>query len=149
MPQTKTEVIAGFPGVGKSYFCAHNTYLNIIDSDSSLFSWISKGVRDPQFPDNYIEHIQKNIGEVDVIPVSSHKVVREALQEHKIAYTVVYPNLELKDEYIQRYRDRGNDENFIHMIEQNWDNFIKDIEAEAYPMKISLHAHEYLSKQST
>lgn len=48
----KTKVISGFPGVGKS-FNHYNTDDNLIvlDSDSSLFSWESEGVRHPDFPE--------------------------------------------------------------------------------------------------
>ena len=34
--------------------------------------------RNPNFPNNYIEHIKENIGKVDYIFVSSHLVVRQA-----------------------------------------------------------------------
>ena len=49
----KTKIIAGFPGIGKSYVFNQRKY-KCLDSDSSLFSWIEKGVRHPDFPNNYI-----------------------------------------------------------------------------------------------
>ena len=116
-----TKVISGFPGVGKSYLF-NNTDLKVLDSDSSNFSWIkdSEGrntkERNPDFPQNYIDHIKKNIGKVDIILTSSHDVVRKALKESCIDYILVHPNIRAKEEYIERYTQRGNDESFIKMI---------------------------------
>ncbi|MEI2465039.1 hypothetical protein [Niallia taxi] len=139
-----TRVISGFPGVGKSELFKSDRY-NALDSDSSSFSWVREGVRHPDFPNNYMEHIKENIGNVDYIFVSSHDIVREALRENGIEYTLVYPSIELKEEYLQRYIERGNNEGFISFISSSWDKFIEDIERENYPKLIKLGANEYLS----
>lgn len=141
----KTKIISGFPAVGKSHFYENNSELIVLDSDSSKFSWISEGVRHPEFPQNYIEHIKSNIGKANVILVSSHKVVRDALKENNIHYTLMYPDKSLKDEYIQRYKHRGNNDAFIKMIDSNWDSFIDEIEQETYPEKIKLKHSQYLN----
>lgn len=140
-----TLVISGFPGVGKSHFFRDNPNLVVLDSDSSLFSWVRNGVRHPEFPQNYIEHIKANLGKVRVILVSSHKVVRDALRENGIKYVLVYPDKSLKEEYLRRYRARGSDEVFLQMIADKWDGFIDDIIAEEYPTKRVLQSGEYLS----
>lgn len=49
----KAKVISGFPAVGKSYMFNDKSDLIVLDSDSSLFSWESEGVRHPDFPNNY------------------------------------------------------------------------------------------------
>lgn len=139
-----TKVISGFPGVGKSVLFRSDGY-NSLDSDSSMFSWIEEGVRHPDFPNNYMNHIKENIGKVDYIFVSSHDIVRDALKENNIEYILVYPSIDLKDEYIKRYTDRGNNEGFINFIGANWDKFITDIEKETFPKLIELGSHEYLS----
>lgn len=139
-----TKIISGFPGVGKSYLFDKNKDLSILDSDSSSFSWIEKGVRHPEFPQNYIEHIKSNIGEADIILVSSHKTVRDALRDNNIKYILAYPAKRLKQEYIARFRARGNDDAFIKMIDTNWDNFIDEIEQETFPTLLRLWEGEYL-----
>lgn len=139
-----TKVISGFPGIGKSHLFGITT-LSVKDSDSSAFSWTEEGKRHPDFPANYIRHIQDHQGDVDIILVSSHKVVRNALEEANIPYTVVYPGIHLKDEYMERYRRRGNEESFLHFIDQHWENFLKDIAAETFPDHIILEEDEYLS----
>lgn len=140
----KTIVVSGFPGVGKSHLFNTNEKMTILDSDSSMFSWIEEGVRHPDFPNNYMEHIKENIGKVDNIFVSSHDIVREALKDNGIAYLLVYPSGELKEEYIERYKNRGSNEGFINFISANWDKFIMDIEKETYPELIRLESGEYL-----
>lgn len=138
-----TKVISGFPAIGKTVLTKESHSI-VLDSDSSCFSWIEKGVRHPNFPNNYMEHIKKNLGKVDYILVSSHDIVRKALKENNIQYTLVYPSIELKEEYIQRYKDRGNDEGFIQFINSNWDSFITDIENEQFPFKVKLTKNQFL-----
>jgi hypothetical protein len=141
----KAMVISGFPGVGKSYvFKNNNGKYKILDSDSSNFSWIEKGVRNPDFPNNYIQHIKENLDKVDVIFVSSHEVVRNALKNNNIKYTIIYPNIYLKAKYLENYRNRGNNFSFINMINENWDKFIIDIMSDTYPNKIELSLDQYI-----
>lgn len=140
----KTIVVSGFPGVGKSHLFRENNGLVIMDSDSSKVSWLTEGVRHPDFPRNYIEHIKANMGKAHLILVSSHKVVRDALRESAVAYVLVYPDRQLKSEYIQRYRDRGSDDAFVQMIESRWDIFMAELEAETWPTHRVLHKGEYL-----
>lgn len=135
----QTFVISAFPACGKSYcFNNHQDKFSMLDSDSSEFSWVkdidgkNTTERNPNFPQNYIEHIKANIGKVDVIFVSSHEVVRKALAENNIKTLIVYPNKNLKDEWIRRFKERGNNEGFIKFISDNWDKFIDDIENEDY-----------------
>lgn len=120
------QIICGFPGVGKSYIF-NNLNVKCLDSDSSEYSWISPGVRNPIFPNNYIKHIQENMHSYDCIFVSTHKDVINMLLLNQIPITIVFPNRDLKDEYIKRYSERGNNESFIKLLDAQWNNFIDDI----------------------
>lgn len=65
----KTLIIAGFPGIGKSYAVdvLRSKGLKVSDSDSSSFSWIMKDgekVRNPNFVRDYMEHIREKVKEV-------------------------------------------------------------------------------------
>lgn len=126
----RTKIISAFPGTGKTYFYRNNIDI-CIDSDSSDFSWIidddGNKIRNPEFPSNYIEHIKDNIGEYEYILVSSHKVVRDALLNNCIFFYLIYPNYTLKELYLQRYKDRGNDQNFIDLVDKNWMDWIDEI----------------------
>lgn len=142
-----TKVISGFPGVGKSVIHrrASEYGWRIIDSDSSMFSWVREGIRNPEFPDNYMTHITGNIGFARYIMISSHDVVREALRDRGIDYTLVYPDVSLKDEYMERYRQRGNSRAFLGFIDTNWGKFISDIEQETYPKLVKLESGQFLA----
>jgi len=143
----KTLVVSGFPGVGKTVFFeqAKKSKFRVLDSDSSQFSWISEGVRNPDFLNCYIRHIENNLYKADVILVSSHDIVRQALAKNNIEYILVYPDRSLKWEYIERYASRGNNEGFLKLLEEKWDDFIDQIEQETYPTKIKLGEGQYLS----
>ena len=117
-------VCSAFPGTGKSHYCYYDAdYIPAgfcCDSDSSKFD-------KSEFPQNYIEHINSNIGKYEYIFVSSHKEVRDSLLDNCIFFYLVFPSNKRKSEFIQRYRDRGNPESFIELIDTNWDNWINEM----------------------
>lgn len=108
-------VISGFPGIGKSTLVQSKSYIS--DSDSSKFD-------KTQFPANYLYHIQQVIAHGNSILCSSHDVVRNALVAAHIPFTLVYPHVELKAEYMKRYAERGSPEAFLEMMDTKWDTFI-------------------------
>ena len=126
----RTKIISAFPGTGKSvYHSKHKE--TTLDSDSSEFSWLidanGNKLRNPEFPKNYIKHIKENIGKYEIIFVSSHKEVRDALLDECIFFYLVYPDERRKEEFIERYKARGNDESFIRLVSDNWDSWMKEI----------------------
>lgn len=134
----QTRIISAFPGTGKSY-CTMQGKFDCIDSDSSQFSWVKDAdgnntkERNPDFPDNYIQHIKEHIGKVDFIFVSTHKEVREALRRHCLFYYVVFPEARQKKYYLERYRSRGSSEEFIKLMDTNWTRWIKDCRDDREP----------------
>jgi len=139
-----TIVVSAFPGTGKTYSHKHDDLITL-DSDSSKFSWIEKGIRHPDFPNNYIEHIKKNLGRANIIFVSSHKVVRNALVDAGIKFVLVFPERSCKNEYLNRFKNRGNDESFISFIENGWNDFIDEMEQQSGCWIIRLKRGEYIS----
>lgn len=121
-------LIAGFPGTGKSSYCYRDAdYMPqgfATDSDSSQFD-------KSNFPQNYIEHIKQKISEgYSRIFISSHKEVRDALVENNLYFTLVYPEIGLKQEYIERYKQRGSSEKFIELLSNNWEAWIKELQSQ-------------------
>ena len=130
-----TLVISGFPGIGKTTYKNSATETTVLDSDSSHFP-------KDNFPQNYIDYIKSNIGTADVILVSSHAAVREALIENKIPYTLVVPDIDLLEEYKERYARRGSSPLFIELLETNWKDWLSNQKDEHV---IVLGSGEYLS----
>jgi hypothetical protein len=139
----KTLVISAFPSTGKSYL---SKLVNSLDSDSSSFSWLpNTKIRNGQFPFNYIQNIKRNLGKYDFIFVSSHKEVRTCMIQYGIDFLSVYPDKSLKEEYLQRYKDRGNDLAFIEMMDKNWDSFIDGMGDLQCMKPLILKSGEYLA----
>lgn len=129
----RTKIVSAFPGVGKSYY--HNNHKEVtLDCESSNFSWIkdengnNTNERNPEFPQNYINYIKENIGKYEIIFVSSHKEVLEALFDNCLYFYLVYPDIYRKDEFLKRYEERGNDNLFIKLLSDNWKKWIDEIE---------------------
>lgn len=153
----KAMVISAFPGVGKSYIAQNSNGGKVLDSDSSQFSWLrdkqghklldeqGKPIRDPEFLDKYMSHIKDNIDEADIIFVSSHDNVRQALNDEGIPHCIVFPSDNMKDEMLNRYALRGNDAGFINMMKANWANFIEGMKKDPCPNKVVLKQGQYLS----
>lgn len=129
-----TKVVSAFPGMGKSHFCARHK-ATALDSDSSGFSWTKDAEgnntkeRNPDFPMNYIEHIRLNMGKYEYIFVSTHKEVRDALCQAGIFFYLAYPDPSRKEEFLERYRARGNDEKFVETVSRNWDAWMQELQA--------------------
>ena len=157
-------VISAFPGCGKSTVCKNAESLGlrkghvryderegvvidllsgpgvpVFDSDSSIFP-------KDNFPENYIAHIKEVLEKFPevVVMVSSHENVRKALAEENIPFTLVYPELELKGEYLERYEKRGSPENFVNMMDHTWNKFLDSSESDPTPNHVVLGEGEFL-----
>ena len=154
-----TKIYSVFPASGKTYLFEHQEEYNlkILDSDSSCFSWIYTDdgkngwfrERNPDFPANYIKHIKENIGKYDYIFVSSHASVRKALDENGIIFTIVYPELRCKAEWIGRcfIRDKSGESGCgADLMYKNWEQWIWECAATgATHDEIILKSQEHLS----
>ena len=151
--KTKTLVISAYPACGKSTF--YKTYskyaehddnsktnnYKILDSDSSKFSWIydnngnKTDIRNPDFPNNYVNYIKSRIGKEDIIFVSSHKIVRNALYKSGILYFSVYPEdtIANKKEWKSRFLNRNDSSDFISFQMNHWTEFINEMTSDITP----------------
>lgn len=148
----KAIIISAFPAVGKSYLYDNQDKLGlkVSDSDSSKFSWIPNSnpkERNPNFPTNYINHIKEIQPNYDLVLVSSHKNVRDSLMENNMKFIIVYPSKEVKEVYMKRYKQRGNDQSFIDMMDKNFESFVDEIDQIDSPLvkKIKLTTDKYLA----
>lgn len=136
--EKQTKLISAFPGTGKTYFFNHTADKHVLDSDSSKFD-------KSKFPENYLIYIKNNISKVDIILISSHKEVRDALEEAGLEFTLVYPQEQLKQEYVDRFKQRGDNKAFISLISVNWTKWLKELHNQCCNERIELGSNEYLS----
>ena len=154
-----TKIYSVFPACGKTWLYEHQEDydLKILDSDSSNFNWIitydDNGrkikERNPEFPANYIKHIKESIGKCDCIFVSSHASVREGLDKEGIDFTIVYPDVSCKAEWVGRcfIRDkRGESGCGAEAMYNNWEQWNTEcVETGITHEEIVLYPQEHLS----
>jgi len=139
-PQKSAQVICGFPGIGKTHFFNRQQELGftVMDSDSSKFP-------KDDFPANYIKHIEEARYQCDYLLVSSHDAVRQALVDAGIEFTLIYPEKNLKVEYMQRYAKRGSPKEFLTMMNKNWANFLTSCVDQQGCTHVVLKAKQFMS----
>lgn len=142
-------ILAGFPGIGKSY--AGKIYDNCIDFESSEWHWsyTSRDKKPSRFwPSNYVESIATNAlstfikhnNKSNYILISTHKEVLSLLKKYNLIFYIVAP--QSKDNAIRRYIDRGSSQSFIDSITKNWDAYMNDLVSYDVPV---IYTDSYLS----
>lgn len=119
-----TVLIAGFPGVGKSYFCTrkpHDYDNDYLDLQDKLFKYLKeietssdiKEALHPSWPLNYLHYVNSSIHHQAskkryVFISTGARIIDDILcfkQElHYIKIFLVYPSLEIREEYINRFK---------------------------------------------
>ena len=147
-------IVSAFAGVGKTTL-AKKYMKDVIDLESGNFKWIGNGnteatkgdnkrTQNPRYPINYLEAIKEANSKYKVVLISQHEVIRKCLDAVKLDYIIAYPDIQLKDEYIERYRHRGNNENFINLISREWNNWISALNDIEGHNKIVLKSGQFL-----
>ncbi len=150
-------IISGFAGIGKTTLQKNNP--SVIDLESSDYKWIyqdentesmdkemRKGVtnrvKNPLWPLNYVKDIIEKSNEYEIVLISQDKDKRDCLKENNCEYYVCFPKKECKQDFINRYKSRGNNEKFIELVSQNFDDWIDALMDEKN--KIIMEPGEYL-----
>lgn len=145
------KIIAAFAGVGKSY--VGKKYNNVLDLESTYYKWLEDGVAhlteeerkgnknrvlNPSWPQNYIDEILKQKDNYDIVLIQlSHarlknELIFEYFEKNKIEYYVARPKLTGWKYIEQRLKDRGNTEEFIRQVRDNFNIFIEEFSKEKY-----------------
>ena len=133
-------VIAGFAGIGKSMLASK--YKNVVDLEIMEFKWDykekiadiekkkgnSNKTRKEEWPENYIDAIQNATTNYDITLISTDDEILNELEKKEIEYILCYPTLECKNEYLDRYRKRGNTEAFIQRVAETFEDLIKGLQ---------------------
>lgn len=106
-------IICGFAGIGKSTLAKNKA--NYVDLESTPFDkdW-----------DRYIKVAVHMANNGYTVLMSCHKELREKLHSKNVCYLLALPSKDSKDEYIQRYKNRKNTEEFIQLLSDNWYDFL-------------------------
>lgn len=137
-------VIAAFPATGKTALAARDD--RFVDSDSSRFSWGTPGVRNPNWPANYIAHIRAALASGERVLVSTLGEVRAALASDDIPFTLVYPRADLREEYRERMQQRGSPEALVRkVIDELWDAALAECAAQTRCEHLVLGPGEFLA----
>ncbi len=124
-------IICGFAGIGKSYLALNQA--GFVDLESTPFE------KDWALYVQVALHMQKNGYKV---MLSCHKDLRKELKKRNAEYIVVIPKKEHKQAYIQRYKNRGNTQEFVELFEKNFEIFINEIKRdEANILEIEQKQH--------
>ena len=154
-------IIAGYAGIGKSYFA--NKMEGAIEIPSMPFRWIlpkhtdkteielekEKGafyhLTNPLFPMNYVLEILKAEAIHRYVIIPTVEWVLEVLQEnYNRVCVLVYPEDSLKEEYRKRYIARGNSDSFMSLFIDGWEELLEGLRANK-GVHIPLAKGEYLS----
>ena len=125
MNEKITFVIAGFPGVGKSY-SGYND-IRCFDHESSNVHWLKPGVERPDWQVDYVNQLELAIesGKYDFCFTSTHEVVLSELVRRNMPFIIVAPAT--KKVFIQRYKERGSSDAFIQKLDENWISYINSL----------------------
>ena len=145
--------ICAFTATGKSSVA--KKYSNIVDMESTKYKYLgvfeekeelksTPRELNPEWPENYFKALLEEKDKYDYILVSD-EVCNKFLVDNNFEYWLVYPNRSLKQEYLLRCKNRGNNDEFIYWYSKLWDKWIDDCEHDLVASKhIVLETNQYL-----
>lgn len=152
----KGVILNAFPASGKTYL--GQQLPNVIDLGKTAFAWVQtpqqqrmdaeqqKGLlqtKNPNWPQNYVEAILKAQNKYDIVLVNYD--VLKTLHEQGIAYSIVTPTLDCKQEYIARMQQRGNNSDFVLHMQQAFDAYVTNNLQDPYAEHIyTMNPGQYL-----
>jgi hypothetical protein len=129
----RPKIFFTFPGIGAKYFEKNNLKKVIIGYANPPSD---AGYTYCNYSDCWISRIKEMLyyNNVDYIYAPIHTSLREAIKEDKelddVEKWIIYPDRTLKLEYIERYRERGDDQAYVTHMAEIWDEAIESIENE-------------------
>jgi broad-specificity NMP kinase len=138
----KCVIISGFAGIGKTKIKEHVPnfeHVNIYDLSSSYFR------KDADWEKVYCDIVEALAEKYDYVFISAHQVVISEMISRGIPFYIVYPRRHCRDEYRERFKLRGDSEDYINKFMKRWDTFIDLLDNVDYDRKITLRTGQYLS----
>ena len=140
-------IYVGYQGIGKSSIAGKD---NCIDLESGNF-WVDDIRNDNWYKEycNIAEHLSNQGYKVFM---SSHKIVREELNNRGIDFIVICPSLTLKDHWVKRLQERFDrtrstkDFKALKNAEEMYEENIKDLTSEKNTIVITTIDYDLLDK---
>lgn len=133
----KTKLIAAFCGTGKTHIC-NNKKISAIEIEY----WKYKD----NLQDQYVSDIKKQFGKINYILISTDPEGLRLLNSHGFNITLIYPDISLRNEYLDRYINRDSPPDFIGTFMKYWIPWINELKEQNYCEKhIILNSYQYLS----
>ena len=129
-------IYAAFCGTGKTY---------ILENFEGVVEFECWKYDNEYFPNNYVNDIKSKIYDSDCILISTNPVGLKELNRQGIKVTLVYPRIECKREYLRRYIYRGSSDDFINMLDKEWENWLIELQLLDFINHIILEKGQYLS----
>ena len=97
-----------------------------------------------QWPQNYFIALKDVKDKYDYILISD-EICNSFLRDNNFEYWWVYPNRNLKQEYLERCKNRGNNDEFIYWYSKLWNEWITNCENDLFATRhIELKSNQYL-----
>ncbi len=145
--------VYAFSATGKTTVA--KKYSNVIDMESTLYKYdnvieedetlkCTKREKRKDWPENYFRLLEEVKNQYDYILISDN-ICNTFLREKQYEYWWVYPKKELKEEYLQRCQERGNNPEFLYWYDKEWDDLLEACRRDDSASKhIELDEKQYL-----
>ena len=130
-----TKILHTFPGTGMRHFCK-NTNRKFIDMNRPLASFDSV--------QEYVNNVSYHINKVDVIFINFELEAINMLCEISDKVTLIYPNINIKEEYHRRYSEAYSAVVAENMMDV-WEERLNDLSAAAGCHHVVMNADGYIS----
>jgi len=156
------KVIVSGPAIGKTYLAKINSKFIDLDGEKAIYKYGLYGKSDYELESTKLsrgevvntdskQYVYKRLSEElnngNIVMLSyNQKDIINYLIENKIPYCLVYADITLCDEYIERMKMRGNPQKFIELKQKEWIKFYQENDNDTNATyKIKLKNGEYLS----
>lgn len=152
-------IIAAFAGTGKTYLSTIEPsvvdltvmpYKYIMPEEAASEAEAEKGaeylIKNPEYPENYILAVlQTELTHKYVIIPTDMRILDILIEQYGRKAVLVHPVASLKEEYRERYKTRGNSNDFLETFYDNRDRMMKQISSYEKCEHIVLDSGMYLS----
>ncbi len=139
-------VIAGMAGVGKTYL--GQKYENIMDLDHLFYKYtysnevlenktfeqlkgfLQGRTINPNWPKNYISKLFESMEQYNIVLIPASREIVEYLEKINFEYFLCYPTIKSKTIYMERYKNRDTNEEWIEKMNQNFEEDVKYFESQ-------------------